>query len=604
MKFTSTPDYEHPADSGRDNHYDVTVVATDSNNKRGEQHVDVIVKNVDEPPELTGPDTIDDFPENASASRQVARYAATDPERATVTLSLTAGGDEFTLASNGTVTFKESPDFEYQNRYNFTVSAMAGSHTVDRPVTVNIQNLEEQGTVTLSAVQPQEGTGVTAELEDGDDERNVTWQWYRTSSRGSSGTEIDGATSPTYIPVGDDVGRYLRAVATYDDPHGDDKTAFAVSVNRVQEAPPQPEPPVFPSTETGQRTIRENMPAGRNVGAPVTATDANNDRLTYSIPPSEFFEIVDSTGQLRTKVELDHETGPMRSVTVTATDPGGGTDSVNVTITVEDVDETPVVSGESTLEFEEGTGIDTPLATYSSTDPDQRGIDLELTGTDSEDFTLSSGGVLTFNAVPDFEEPADSGGNNDYRVTIEAHEQDDVTSVGRLRVTVRVTNVDEPGTVEANVVEPRVGQTLRLERAGRGRRRVRQGSGSGKRAFPTAHAARWTTRPSPTGRAYRGPAAAATPRRQMSRAIASGSPPSTTTGRARAGASSSSPPSQWRSGRSSTATRQRPEFRKTHPRAATSGSSGPGTPTAARRLPTPWEGVTPASSRLTLQPVN
>ena len=101
LKFTSTPDYEHPADSGRDNHYDVTVVATDSNNKRGEQHVDVIVKNVDEPPELTGPDTIDDFPENASTSRQVARYTATDPERATVTLSLTAGGDEFTLASNG-----------------------------------------------------------------------------------------------------------------------------------------------------------------------------------------------------------------------------------------------------------------------------------------------------------------------------------------------------------------------------------------------------------------------------------------------------------------------------------------------------------------------
>ena len=229
LKFTSTPDYERPADSGRDNHYDVTVVATDSNNKRGEQHVDVIVKNVDEPPELTGPDTIDDFPENASTSRQVARYTATDPEGATVTLSLTAGGDEFTLASNGTVTFKESPDFEDQNRYNFTVSAMAGSHTVDRPVTVNIQNLEEQGTVTLSAVQPQEGTGVTAELEDGDDERNVTWQWYRTSSRGSSGTAIDDVatgSNTAYTPVAADVGSYLRAVASYDDPHGDDKTAF------------------------------------------------------------------------------------------------------------------------------------------------------------------------------------------------------------------------------------------------------------------------------------------------------------------------------------------------------------------------------------------
>ena len=105
LKFTSTPDYEHPADSGRDNHYDVTVVATDSNNKRGEQDVDVIVKNVDEPPECwTGPDTVGEFPENASTSRQVGRYTASDPEGATVTLSLTAVQTATTslIASNGT----------------------------------------------------------------------------------------------------------------------------------------------------------------------------------------------------------------------------------------------------------------------------------------------------------------------------------------------------------------------------------------------------------------------------------------------------------------------------------------------------------------------
>ena len=179
--------------------------------------------------------------------------------------------------------------------------------------------------------------------------------------------------------------------------------------------------------------------------------------------PSELFEIVEATGQLRTKIELDHEEQATRTIVVTATDPGDDTDSVNVTITVEDVDETPVVTGPTTLEFEEDTSTGTTLATYMSTDPDRKGVDMELTGTDSEHFTLSSGGALSFNAVPDFEEPADSGGNNDYRVTIEAREQGDGTSVGRLRVTVWVTNVDEPGVLETNVEEPRVGQTLRLE---------------------------------------------------------------------------------------------------------------------------------------------
>ena len=455
LRFASDPDYESPADSGGNNHYEVTVQATDSTNKRGELHVDVIVQNVDEPPELTGPDTVDDFPENSTTSQQVGRYTAIDPEGTTVTLSLTgADSDDFALASNGVLTFGESPDYEEQNRYIVTMRAVAGSHTVNKTVTVNIQNVEEPGAVSLSTVQPQEGTSLTATLEDDDVPTSTTWQWYRTSNRGSTGTAITGATSGNYIPEDPaDVGYYLRAVAMYDDGHGTDKTAFAVSANRVQEAPPGQQPPVFPADGDYGRSVRENLPAGRNLGAPVTATDDDNDRLTYSIPASDYFEIVDSTGQLRTKAELDHEDLAVHTVRVTATDPSNRSDSVDVTITVEDLDETPEISGPNNPEVAENSG--TNVATYTATDPDDTGIDWVLTGTDSDAFTLS-GGTLTFNAVPDYEE------KNSYRVTIEAREQGDGTSVDRLSVTVRVTNVDEPGTVEANVEEPRVGQALRL----------------------------------------------------------------------------------------------------------------------------------------------
>ena len=115
------------------------------------------------------------------------------------------------------------------------------------------------------------------------------------------------------------------------------------------------------------------------------------------------------------------------------------------------MDETPEISGPNNPEVaENGT---TNVATYTATDPDVKGIDWALTGTDSDDFTLS-GGTLTLNAVPDFEE------KNSYRVTIEAREQGDDTSVDRLSVTVRVNNVDERGVVEVPVSEPRVGQRL------------------------------------------------------------------------------------------------------------------------------------------------
>ena len=466
LRFASPPDYEGPADSGGNNHYEVIVAATDSNSQRGELHLDVIVKNVDETPVLDGPDAVDDFPENSANSREVARYTASDPERARVTLSLASGDTSaFALASDGVLTFTTSPGYEQKSRYQVTVRAAAGIHTGNsatlKPVTVNIQNLEEQGTVSLSAVQPQAGTLLTATLDDDDGPTGTTWQWYRTSSRGSTGSEITNATSATYRPDADDVGSYLRVVASYDDGHGDDKIAIAVSVNRVQEAPPTPEPPVFPADGDYDRSTRENTRAGSNLGAPVTATDANNDRLTYSIPASDYFEIDASSGQLRTKVELDHEVAPTHTVSVTATDPGNDTGNVDVTITVENVDETPVVTGEASPEFEENAVGN--VATYSATDPDRKGIELFVTGTDSEDFTLSGGGILTFSQVPHFEEPADSNRDNRYQVTIEAREQNGGTSVGRLNITVSVTNVDEPGMVQANAEEPRVGQTLRLE---------------------------------------------------------------------------------------------------------------------------------------------
>ena len=402
---------------------------------------------------ITGPDTVDDFPENSPTSRQVGRYTASDPEGATVTLSLSSGGADFTLAGNGVLTFGASPDYEEQRSYSVTVRAEAGSHTVNKTVTVNIQNVEEPGTITLSTVQPQEGTGLTAALEDDDGPTGTTWQWYRTSSRGSTGAAITNANSRSYTPDAADVGRYLRAVASYGDGHGTGKTATAVSANRVQEAPPAPERPVFPVDGNYDRSIRENTRAGANLGAPVRATDANNDRLTYSIPASDHFEIDASSGQLRTKAELDHEGREQHFVTVTATDPGGLTDTVSVTITVEDVDETPVVSGPTSPEVAENSN--TSVATYTTTDPDNKGIEWVLPAPMA---TISPcpGGALTFIEVPDYEE------RSQYRVTIEAREQGDGTSVGRLSVTIRVTNVDEPGVVETNVEEPRVGQTVRL----------------------------------------------------------------------------------------------------------------------------------------------
>ena len=93
------------------------------------------------------------------------------------------------------------------------------------------------------------------------------------------------------------------------------------------------------------RSVPENSAAGTAVGAEVTATDANDDTLTYSLEGTDArsFTIDSSAGQIETRsgVSYNHEAKPSYSVTVRADDGEGGSDTIDVTINVADVDEQP-----------------------------------------------------------------------------------------------------------------------------------------------------------------------------------------------------------------------------------------------------------------------
>ena len=109
-------------------------------------------------------------------------------------------------------------------------------------------------------------------------------------------------------------------------------------------------PPEFPSAAT-TREVAENTVAGEDIGAPVAASDADDAALTYTLSGTDTasFAIDSDTGQLMTLAALDYETKATYSVTVTASDSGGLSDSIDVTITVTDVDEMgtgdPLVDG-------------------------------------------------------------------------------------------------------------------------------------------------------------------------------------------------------------------------------------------------------------------
>ena len=300
--------------------------------------------------------------------------------------------------------------------------------------------------MTLSLLQPQVGTELTATLKDPDgDPSNVTWQWT------SGGSNV--GTGNTYTPLASDVGEFLQATASYTDPQGTGKTASGVSAYVVQVAPSTNSAPAF-SAETAVRTVLENTPSGRNIGSPFVATDPDNDTLTYSPGGTDAasFRIVQATGQLQTKDPLDSVAKQTYTVVVTATDPSAEFDTIAVTIKVISVDETPGVSGPTSRYYKENDNV--AVGSYTATNPGNETIVWGKSGDDSDDFSISTTGELTFNSRPNFESPDDTGTDNVYHVTVEASAG---TDTGSLAMTITVTNEDEPGSLALPSDQPQVG---------------------------------------------------------------------------------------------------------------------------------------------------
>ena len=340
--------------------YMVTLTATDSFSLSSSIAVTIMVTDVDEMPKImVGGLAISgmsspSYPENGMDA--VETYMAAGPNAASARWSLEGDdADDFRISSGGMLTFKSSPDYENpmdadtDNEYMVTVKANDGTYMDTHNVTVTVTNVDEDGTVMLSSMTPVVGVELTATVTDLDGGiTGETWQWASSDDMDSAFTNIPGAMSmsASYTPVAADNGMFLRATVSYTDGHSSGKTEMATTANMVT----MNASPMF-SSGTATREVAENTAAGMDIGAPVTATDADDDTLTYALGGADAasFDIGSATGQLMTKAALDYEMprGAEMSdtntndymVTVTATDPEGASDMITVTITVTDVDE-------------------------------------------------------------------------------------------------------------------------------------------------------------------------------------------------------------------------------------------------------------------------
>ena len=124
-------------------------------------------------------------------------------------------------------------------------------------------------------------------------------------------------------------------------------------------ATPQNGAPSFADSSYA-RSVEENSSGGTAVGAPVTATDPESDTLSYSLSgtDSNLFN-VDANGQIRTAsgTSLDHEATASYTLTITASDGNGNSDTAAVNISVTDVAEPPVAPVAPAVTADGLTGI-------------------------------------------------------------------------------------------------------------------------------------------------------------------------------------------------------------------------------------------------------
>ncbi len=248
-------------------------------------------------------------------------------------------------------------DHEEQSSYSVTVRASDGtaSATIDVEITVTDED-EQPDTPAKPTVSATSGTtdsldvtwtepgrnggpeliGYTVEYREG---TSGDWENVTHSGTGTT-TTITGLTASTEYQV--------RVQAL----NGETPSAWSDPSVAVPTNSASNNAPVFSETAP-TRGVAENSAAGVDVGTAVTATDVDpGDTLTYTLEGTDvaLFDIVSTSGQIRTKtgVTYDHEEQSSYSVTVRASD-GTASATIDVEITVTDEDEQPDKPAKPTL---------------------------------------------------------------------------------------------------------------------------------------------------------------------------------------------------------------------------------------------------------------
>ena len=293
-------------------------------------------------------------PENTASGTDIgSALVATDDDGDDLTYTL-EGTDASSFeidSATGQLQTKSGVTYDHESKSSYSVVVKAddnngGTDTV--AVTITVSDVDEPpdapATPSVSSV-----SGSTTSV-------SVSWTapstagrpaidsydvQYRAAPTGSwlNGPQDVTGTSTTITSLEENTSYQARVRATNDEGDSGWSQPGTGSTNAPTNSVPE-----F-SSPTATRNLDENTESGVDIGAPVSATDDDNDDLTYTLEgvDASSFEIDEAAGQLQTKsgVTYDHESKSSYSVVVKVDDGNGGTATIAVSVFVDDVDEPP-----------------------------------------------------------------------------------------------------------------------------------------------------------------------------------------------------------------------------------------------------------------------
>ena len=208
--------------------------------------------------------------------------------------------------------------------------------------TINKAPVFTEGSVTTRTVVEKTGAGVSIGDPVVATDANHEPLTYQLSGIDAASFDIDSASGQLKTKAAlhhETKASYTVTVTVSDGSLIAQITVIIIVVDIVVDVPTNDAPEFIDGSHT-TRTVAEDTPRGVNIGEPITATDADNDSLTYILdgPDAGSFDIEPTTGQLRTFAALDYETKPTYTVKVTVSD-GNLIDSITVTVEVTDLDD-------------------------------------------------------------------------------------------------------------------------------------------------------------------------------------------------------------------------------------------------------------------------